>query len=95
MLNFHAVIFEYHRFLFQFWKGIYLSSKNIFDNLVREGFRPQFYYHCRGTKYLFIERDFVYLFKHVGCVTYTDWDSNPDLCDAGAELHQLSYRRYS
>ena len=31
--NFHAIIFEYHQFLFQFWKGICLSSRNISDNL--------------------------------------------------------------
>ena len=44
--NFRAIIFEFHQFLFQFWKGICLSSKNISDNLVRQvrdGFRPQFY----------------------------------------------------
>ena len=38
--NFHGIIFEYHEFLFQFWKGICLSSRNISDNLVRDGFRP-------------------------------------------------------
>ena len=46
--NFHAIIFEYHQLLFQFWKGICLSSRNISDNLIRDGFRPQFYYHYRG-----------------------------------------------
>ena len=37
--NFHATIFEYHQFFFRFWKGICLSSRNISDNLVRDGFR--------------------------------------------------------
>ena len=63
--HFHAVICEYHQFLFQFWKGICLSSRNVSDNLVRDGFRPQFYYRNKiedetteGT-YPFIEKDFV------------------------------------
>ena len=32
--NFDAITFEYHQFLFQFWKGICILSRNISDNLV-------------------------------------------------------------
>ena len=39
--NFHAITFEYYQILFHFWKGICLSLRNISDNLVRDGFRPQ------------------------------------------------------
>ena len=35
------MIFEYHQFLFQFWKRICLLSRNISYNLVRDGFRAQ------------------------------------------------------
>ena len=65
--NFHAIIFEYHQLLFQFWKGVCLPSRNISDNLVRDGFRPQFWTTTEGT-YPFIERDFVVLTcRYVGC----------------------------
>ena len=66
--NFHATIFESHQFLFQFWKGICLSSRNISDNLARDGFRPQFYYQYRGD-ISFLREGFcrTYLFQHVGC----------------------------
>ena len=43
--NFYAIIFEYHQFLFQFWKEIGLSNLNFVTT-------------TEGT-YSFIERDFV------------------------------------
>ena len=58
--NVHAIVFEYHQFLFQFWKGICLLSRNISQNLVRDGFPPQFYYHYTTERtYPFFERDFL------------------------------------
>ena len=65
--NFHAIIFEYHQFLFQFWKETCLSLRTISDNLVRDGFRLLFYYHYGGD--IFFRREGVcrtYLFQDVG-----------------------------
>ena len=50
----------FYQILFQFWKGICFLSKNIFHNLVRDGCRPQFHYHCEG----FCR---THLFQHVVC----------------------------
>ena len=73
--NFRAIIFEFHQFLFQFRKGICLSSKNISDNLVRQvrdGFPPQFYYHYRRN-ISFHQEGFcrIYPFQDVGSVVAT------------------------